>query len=248
MAYYFESRVRYSEIGENKQLTMTGLLNYFQDCTTFHSENVGRGMEVLEAIRHVWVLASWQICVNRYPKLGEHIVVGTWPYEFKGFYGSRNFQMKTSDGEILAYANSLWTFLNLETGMPARILPEELAAYPPEDRLDMDYAPRKIRMPEHIVQGQAFTVKPHHLDTNHHVNNGQYVSMARDCFREDFVIRQLRVEYKRQALLGDLIVPCLAREEDRYVVSLDNQAGQPYAIVEFTVKNPKSPDRVRERK
>ena len=58
MGYSFESRVRYSEIGEDKRLTMTGLLNYFQDCTTFHSEAVGRGMEVLESIRHVWVLSS----------------------------------------------------------------------------------------------------------------------------------------------------------------------------------------------
>lgn len=238
MAYSFDSRVRYSEIGEDKRLTMTGLLNYFQDCTTFHSEEVGRGMEVLEAIRHVWVLSAWQICVNRYPKLGEGIVVSTWPYDFKGFYGSRNFELKTRDGEILAYANSLWSFLNLETGRPARILPEELAAYPLEDKRDMVYAPRKIRMPEHVIQGEAFTVKPHHLDTNHHVNNGQYVSMARDCFREEFAIRQLRVEYKRQALLGDPIVPCLAEEENRYVVSLNNPAGEAYAIVEFTVKTP----------
>ena len=238
MGYSFESRVRYSEIGEDKRLTMTGLLNYFQDCTTFHSEEVGRGMEVLEAIRHVWVLSAWQVCVNRYPKLGEHSVVSTWPYDFKSFYGSRNFELKTADGEQLAYANSLWTFLDLESGRPARVLPEELAAYPTEEKLDMDYAPRKIRVPEHTVQGEAFQVKPHHLDTNHHVNNGQYVSMARDCFREDFSIRQLRVEYKRQALLGDQILPCLAAEGDRYVVSLNSPSGQPYAIVEFAVEAP----------
>ena len=93
-------------------------------------------------------------------------------------------------------------------------------------------------MPEHTVQRETFTVKPHHLDTNHHVNNGQYVSMARDCFREDFTIRQLRVEYKRQALLGDQIIPCLAAEGDRYVVSLNNPDSQPYAVVEFTVEAP----------
>ena len=45
--YTFDSRVRYSEIGEDKKLTLYSLLNYFQDCTTFHSESLGRGMEVL---------------------------------------------------------------------------------------------------------------------------------------------------------------------------------------------------------
>ena len=33
--YTFDSRVRYSEIGEDKKLTLNSLLNYFQDCTTF---------------------------------------------------------------------------------------------------------------------------------------------------------------------------------------------------------------------
>ena len=45
MKYEFKSRVRYSEIGEDRKLTLDGILNYFQDCTTFHSEEVGLGME-----------------------------------------------------------------------------------------------------------------------------------------------------------------------------------------------------------
>ena len=54
MNYSFNSRVRYSETGENGKLTLPGVLNYFQDCTTFHSEAVGRGMETLEQMRKVW--------------------------------------------------------------------------------------------------------------------------------------------------------------------------------------------------
>lgn len=233
MKYSFESRVRYSEIGEDKRLTMNGLLNYFQDCTTFHSEEVGRGMEVLEKIRYVWVLSSWQICVNRYPGLGEHIVVSTWPYDFKGFYGSRNFELRTDGGERLAYANSLWSFLNLETGMPSRILPEELEAYQLEEKLAMDYAPRKIAVPGDCRKMESFAVKQHHLDTNHHVNNGQYVNMTMDYLPSDFPIRQMRAEYKRQAVLGDVIVPRAAVSGGICTVALDDTDGKPYAIVEF---------------
>ena len=32
MNYSFNSRVRYSETGENGKLTLPGVLNYFQDC------------------------------------------------------------------------------------------------------------------------------------------------------------------------------------------------------------------------
>ena len=36
--YQFDSRVRYSETGENGELTLTGMINYLQDCSTFQSE------------------------------------------------------------------------------------------------------------------------------------------------------------------------------------------------------------------
>ena len=40
MNYSFNSRVRYSETGENGKLTLPGVLNYFQDCCTFHAEKI----------------------------------------------------------------------------------------------------------------------------------------------------------------------------------------------------------------
>ena len=144
--YFFDSRVRYSEIGEDKKMTLNSLLNYFQDCTTFHSASLGRGMEILEKTGCAWVLSSWQVCINRFPTLGENIRVCTWPYEFRGFYGSRNFRILTEQDEVLAYANSLWSFLDMRTGRPTRVTPEEAQAYPLEEKLDMEYAPRNDKV------------------------------------------------------------------------------------------------------
>ena len=68
MSYSFKGRVRYSEIGEDGCLTLPGIQNYYQDCCTFQSENIGQGMEALEERQRAWVLSSWQIVVNRYPE------------------------------------------------------------------------------------------------------------------------------------------------------------------------------------
>ena len=70
MSYSFKGRVRYSEIGEDGCLTLPGIQNYYQDCCTFQSENIGQGMKALEERQRAWVLSSWQIVVNRYPGLG----------------------------------------------------------------------------------------------------------------------------------------------------------------------------------
>ena len=69
--YTFESRIRYSETDSDGELTMASLINYFQDCSTFQSEDLGLGVECLKKEHLVWVLSSWQIVVERYPRLCE---------------------------------------------------------------------------------------------------------------------------------------------------------------------------------
>ena len=87
MNYSFNSRVRYRETGENGKLTLPGVLNYFQDCCTFHAESVGLGGDVLKARDRAWVLSSWQVIVDEYPAMGTEIRITTAPYDFKGFMG-----------------------------------------------------------------------------------------------------------------------------------------------------------------
>lgn len=231
--YSFDSFVRYSEVGEDKKLTLDGIINYFQDCSTFQSEELQVGVERLEALQRVWVLSSWQIVIDRYPALCEKIRISTWPYQFQGFLGWRNFTMTDGDGKLLAWANSLWTFLDTQTGRPARV-PEEIEkAYTLEEKLDMEYASRKVPMPAEGKAGEPFSVQKHHLDTNHHVNNGQYVLMAQEYLPKDFKVGQMRAEYKKQAVLNDVILPKVKEEGDIYTVVLESPEKEVYAAVEL---------------
>lgn len=66
--YTFESRVRFSEADHTELLTLPGLVNYFQDCSTFQSEDIGYGVESLKKSGQAWILSAWQIVVNRCPK------------------------------------------------------------------------------------------------------------------------------------------------------------------------------------
>jgi len=185
MNYSFNSRVRYSETGENGKLTLPGVLNYFQDCCTFHAESVGLGGDVLKARDRAWVLSSWQVIVDEYPAMGTEIRITTAPYDFKGFMGMRNFTIETMDGKKLAWANSNWTHLAISTGVPARLTPADTDNYILGEKLEMDYAPRKIKLPDDMTSQESFTVQKHHLDTNHHVNNCQYICMAEDFLPEE---------------------------------------------------------------
>ena len=240
--FEFTGKIRYSETDSEGKLSLESLLDYFQDCSTFQSEALGVGIDYLKELHLAWVLTSWQIVIRRYPKLCEEVVIGTFPYDFKGCLGSRNFYMKDKDGNFLAYANSLWSLMDMEAGKLAFPPEQMLQVYPLEPKLDMEYAPRKILVPETSGEGvqagwqEEFVVRSYHLDTNHHVNNGQFIRMAMSFLPENIVVKQMRAEYKKQAFLNDVLRPWVVCRDDLYIVSLRDREGRPYVNVEFQIE------------
>lgn len=230
--YTFNSRIRYSEIDHHGTVTLPGIINYFQDCSTFQSEDIGVGFEVLKERKNAWILAYWQVIVDRYPEFGEQITVGTFATGFKGLFGERNFVMKDGNDRQIACANSLWVFMDMAKGRPTRPGAEDIEPYGMEAPLDMPYEGRKIVIPEMMEDRESFPVRKYHIDTNEHVNNCQYVQMAMEMLPKDRQVFKLRVDYKKSAVRGDIIYPKVAEELGRTVILLCDGAGREYAVVE----------------
>lgn len=233
MKYEFSGKIRYSEVDENARLTLNGLVNYFQDVSTFQSEHLGIGIEYLKEHNQAWILSSWQIELDRFPKLCEQVTAQTWAYEFQSFYGMRNFALIDGQGKMAARANSIWVLFDTRRQRPVRVTQEMGERYGSEPRLEMEYAPRKITVPENGVREEAFLIGKHHLDTNHHVNNGQYIAWAQEYLPEGFRIRQMRADYRIQARLHDEVTPVVSRGENQVTVQLCARDGKPYSVVEF---------------
>lgn len=230
--YTFDSRIRYSEIDRSGRLSIPAVVDYFQDCSAFQSEELGVGVEYLANKKRTWILNSWQIVLERRPEECEKITVGTWGSGFDKFHATRNFIMKTTQGERLAYANSIWVYINTETGMPVRPTKEEIDVYKLEAPLEMEYEPRKIKLSREWEEKEPVKVQRSWIDSNDHVNNSWYVKTAFEQLPQDLEIRQLRVEYKKQAYEGDILYPRYAREEQRTLVALCDEKQKPYAVIE----------------
>lgn len=150
--YTFESRVRYSEVTKDQTMDLYAILNYFQDCSNFQSADLGVGVAYLTKQCRAWLLSAWQVELVQSPGLFDRITVGTWPYGFKGMYGYRNFILynESQGHEVAAYANSIWFLVDTQSGRPLRITPEDAAPYTLEPAYPMEYAPRKITLPDEI--------------------------------------------------------------------------------------------------
>lgn len=234
--YTIDRTVAFSETGPDDMIKITNLIDYYQDICTFQSEDLGVGTGFLKERGIGWVASSWQIEVMRYPRLDEKIVVTTFPYEFKGAMGMRNFKMETRDGEVLSVANSIWSLINRESLMLIKVIPEIQEAYDLVPKLEMEYLPRKIKNPEEVAALDPVPVMYHHLDFNNHVNNAQYVAIAEDLLPEVRRASRIRVEYRASARFGDTIYPYVSGlGTDTVTAVLADSDMKPYVLIEFVM-------------
>ena len=234
MIYSEEIRVRYSEVGENGILTPVAIVNYMQDITMIHSQTLAGEHKILKEEEECWVLSGWQIDILKEVESFDKIKLCTSPYDFKGPMGLRNCWLESLEGEKLVVANSFWTFIDLKKMMPKKVTKEVAERYEPLcDKIDMEYTPRKIKVPDMVEKRPPIEVKYSQIDTNHHVNNCQYVATALEVLGLRDGICRIRTEYKKSAVLGDVFYPYVNEENGNYVVDLRDAEGTSYAIIAF---------------
>lgn len=237
--YTYDMRVGFSYVDSDRVMKMEALPALFQDVTCFQGEDLEVGFDYLEPIGCAWILNAWQIDVKRMPRFNEKITVGTFPTDFKGFIGTRNFIVKDEAGEILVMANSIWTFMDMKKMRPSKVAEKFIQVYTLEEQLPMEYLPRKISIPENdgyvVTQKEALKVREYHLDSNKHVNNGQYIQIACGFLSEGIKYDRLRVEYRKQAMLGNVMIPVVYEKDGCCIVALCDEEKNPYAVIEASV-------------
>ncbi len=231
--YQNKDRVSYSRVDTEGKLKVHAIINALQDCCLFHSEEVGRSCMDLKKDSYAWLVNSWHVVIQRRPSMGEEFLVKTWPYKFRGVFGMRNFLMEDMQGETLAYADSQWFYFNHEKGTPAKATEEAIAPFGLEEPYPMEHQPRKVAYPEDLIYRDTILVCANHLDTNEHVNNGEYIRMAADYLPEGYEVSELRVEYRLAAKLGDEIQIHTKEEDGKYYVVMTDDNKSPYVITSF---------------
>ena len=117
--YTYEMNAGYSVMDESLCMTVPAILDCFQDAAIFESENGRINVEYLYSRHIAWILSSWQIVIDRRPRLNERIKIATAPYDFTNYVGFRNFSVWGEDGALIVRAASVWTLIDTEKLCPA---------------------------------------------------------------------------------------------------------------------------------
>lgn len=238
--YTYEIKVGYSVVDAALHMTVPAVLDCFQDAAIFEAENGSITVDYLYSRNIAWLLSSWQIVIDRRPTLNEQIKITTFPYDFKGFLGYRNFMVSDTEGNCIIKASSIWTLIDMEKRRPVKPTQEMTAGYELAEKLEMDYAPRKIEMLEEAYNTavqEKFQVRKYQIDSNMHMNNVEYVRLAMETLPENAVIRELRAEYRKPAVYGDGLTAAVRKKGQRHQVFLEDGNGDIYAVVEFGICN-----------
>ena len=143
-----------------------------------------------------------------------------------------------TEGNCIIKASSIWTLIDMEKRRPVKPTQEMTAGYELAEKLEMDYAPRKIEMLEEAYNTavqEKFQVRKYQIDSNMHMNNVEYVRLAMETLPENAVIRELRAEYRKPAVYGDGLTAAVRKKGQRHQVFLEDGNGDIYAVVEFGI-------------
>lgn len=237
MVYSFTGRARFSECDRDANLTLYSMINYLQDAASFHGQAVGYGVDWTQKTQKAWVITSCQLEIIRHPRFAEMIRANTWATGFHGMLGFREFSLTSEDEkETYVIGKSDWVLYDIARQLPFRVDQPMAEAFGihPELAIKEDLGRRKVRIPKTggVYQHEK-VIQDYQLDANGHVNNGQWVRMALKFLPEDFHVRHLRVEFKRQAYEGDVVRPQVFEQEDSVIVALYGAGGEVDFVGEF---------------
>lgn len=121
-----------SAIDVNGHVNNVRYIQWMQDAAMAHSASLGWPYERYVSIGSTWIIRSHSIEYFHSSYLGDQLVVNTWVEYIKKFRSLRKFKFyRPADDTVIARAETLFIFCDIETGKPRSIPPEVQQAYTP---------------------------------------------------------------------------------------------------------------------
>lgn len=234
--YETDRRIYCSSLGEGSVMRNSSLIDLLQDTSNMHLMTHPVLASFFEETGSVMFLTNRQVDIIRRPEYGERVHTKTWTYELNRMYGFRNTVIIGEDGELCVKSIAGGAFMDMKNGRPMRVSAELISRVKIGERLDMEYLPRKIAIPDAApAETSPVSVRRSDIDMYMHVNNARYLDITDELFADHSKARRIRVEYKVPLKRGDAVFGDVYPVEDGCIVCLRDDGGRVYCTVEYTL-------------
>lgn len=195
------------DVGTNNSLTNKGFLRMFQEIGAVHSSKFGYGLNDSKKTGLFWIILNWKLEVFQRPKWNEVLSISTWCTHHTHIYFYRDYQVCNSSGEVVAIATSKWILFDFNKKSVFRITENFTENY----CKDVDKNVFNVKMvekfkePENDKLADEYTVLKRDIDSNHHVNNLNYLDFAYEILPDNIDFKNVEIMYKNEARLGDIL-------------------------------------------
>lgn len=225
--YELDFTIEYPDINQNNELSDYGFFKYLQEVGCLHASLLKFGLDNSKETHLVWILLDWKLKIYSRPAWKTKIHVVTWPSKMELATCYRDYEIYGEDNTLLAKATSKWVLFNIETNHISKIFPEVASKFSCVDKHVFNSQIEKLKEPLSYENTFTYTILRKDIDTNHHVNNLNYIQFALEALPLDVYqntnFSSIEIMYKKQCLLGDTITCyCHKENEEEYIISVKN--------------------------
>lgn len=236
--YSHKLTINFSDVNQNNQLSNKGILRLMQEVAGIHSGTLGYGVNDVPKTGLAWLLLNWKLKVFSRPNTNAELTINTWTRSENPLFSYRDFEVYDTNNNLIAIATSKWVLFNVNKKSITKLTPEIKEKYACIDKFAFENSfNEKLKEPQNLEFVMDYTIQRRDIDTNHHVNNLNYLDYAYEALPEDvyFNINFSNVEimYKHEAKLGDTISVFYSNtEENNHIISIKDKEGKKlHAIV-----------------
>jgi medium-chain acyl-[acyl-carrier-protein] hydrolase len=193
MQFEKEYKVHVYETGPDGRLNLYSLFNYLQDIASDHAIKLGFGRDDLLRDNRFWVLSRIYAEIAEWPVWEDSIVIRTWPNGTDRLFALRNFDISFPDGRHIASATSSWLILDRTTKKvqrPDSVLANFYSDLHPNSS-PIRYASKLDAPGDESKATRLHRITVSDLDVNLHTNNVRYLTWVADCYKLDFVMKNV---------------------------------------------------------
>ena len=221
-------KVTLPDVGENNRLTNKAILRMLQEIACIHSSYVEFGVNDAEKTGMAWILLNCKLQVFSRPTWNAKLKINTWSsnQNLLSFY--RDFEVFDENNTLVAIATSKWVLFDIKKGSLVKINDDIKSRYKHLDKhVFTDKINEKLKEPESSSLSYEYTVCRRDIDTNHHVNNLNYLDFAYEALPDNLFFgsefSNVEIMYKTEAKLGDKLNLFYAKNEDEIVITIKNK-------------------------
>lgn len=224
-----EFNIEFGDIGENNSLTTKGILRFLQEIAVLASDKVGYGINNVDETHLVWILLNWKVQIFKNPIWNSKIKLKTWARNMDKFYSYRDFEMFDEKDNLICVASSKWILYNNETNSIFKVTEDMFEKYGSCEKLVFPLGfEEKLKEPENTDSSYFYTIQRRDIDTNHHVNNLNYIDFAYNAIPDEVYnttnFRNIEVMYKKSAVYKEEIVCLYSKvDENTHVVTIKSK-------------------------